>query len=78
MLCFLSHPTIPFPNTQAERDTKAMKLLWKSPMDFRPITETADFAAVSEALSTATRQGWNVLRAFGAHAEDSIADWPGG
>ena len=60
-LRFLTDPTVPFTNNQAERDIRLMKLKQKISGCFRADTGAQTFATLRPVLSTAKKQGWNIL-----------------
>jgi transposase len=60
-LRFLRDPTVPFTNNQAERDLRMMKVRQKIPGGFRTETGAHTFATLRTVLSTARKQGWNIL-----------------
>jgi transposase len=62
VLRFLHDPTVPFTNNQAERDARMMKLRQKISGGFRTRASADDFATIRSVLSTARKQGWNILR----------------
>jgi transposase len=64
VLRFLSDPDVPFTNTQAERDARMMKLRQKISGGFRSQAGAEDFATIRAALSTAKKQGWDILAAL--------------
>ena len=60
-LRFLTNPDVPFTNHQAERDMRMMKLKQKISGCFRAETGAQTFATLRTVLSTARKQGWNIL-----------------
>jgi len=60
-LRFLRDPTVPFTNNQAERDLRRMKVRQKISGGFRSDTGAQTFATLRTVLSTARKQGWNIL-----------------
>ena len=62
MLRFLSDPAVPFTNNLAEQDGRMMKLRQKISGGFRSEDGAKDFAVIRSMLSTARKQGWNILR----------------
>jgi transposase len=63
-LRFLHDPTVPFTNNQAERDGRMMKLRQKISGGFRSLEGAMDFALIRSFLSTASKQGWNIIDAL--------------
>ena len=63
-LRFLRDPTVPFTNNQAERDGRMMKLRQKISGGFRSLEGAMDFAVIRSFVSTAKKQGWNVIDAL--------------
>jgi transposase len=61
VLRFLSDPKVPFTNTLAERDARMMKLRQKISGGFRSKAGAEDFSAVRSLISTARKQGWDIL-----------------
>jgi transposase len=60
-LRFLHDPAVPFTNNQAERDLRMMKIRQKISGGFRSDTGAQTFATLRTVLSTARKQGWNIL-----------------
>jgi len=74
VLRFLSNPAVPFTNNQAERDGRMMKLRQKISGGFRSVTGAEDFAIIRSLLSTAKKQGWDMLRTLTACSDTLIAE----
>ena len=66
VLRFLSNPAVPFTNNLAEQDGRMMKLRQKISGGFRCEAGAADFATIRSVLSTARKQGWNLLQTLTA------------
>jgi transposase len=64
VLRFLHDPSVPFTNNQAERDLGMMKVRQKISGGFRTNTDAQTFATLRTVLSTARKQGWNILATF--------------
>ena len=64
VLRFLSDPTVPFTNNLAERDGRMMKLRQKISGGFRSYDGAEDFAVIRSLISTARKQGWDILQAL--------------
>ena len=64
VLRFLADPDIPFSNNQAEQDARMMKLRQKISGGFRSQHGANRFADIRTLLSTARKQGWDVLHAL--------------
>ena len=74
VLRFLSDPTVPFTNNLAERDGRMMKLRQKISGGFRSEDGATDFGVIRSLLSTAKKQGWNLLQTLIANPNNLIAD----
>ena len=61
VLRFLTDPRVPFTNNLAERDARMMKLRQKISGGFRSEDGAKDFAVIRSVLSTAKKQGWDIL-----------------
>jgi transposase len=64
VLRFLADPNVPFTNNQAERDLRMMKVKQKISGSFRSLDGALDFAVIRSFISTAKKQGWNVIHAL--------------
>ena len=62
VLRFLTDPSVPFTNNLAEQDGRMMKLRQKISGGFRAEHGAKDFAVIRSVLSTARKQGWNMLQ----------------
>jgi transposase len=74
VLRFLSDPTVPFTNNLAERDGRRMKLRQKISGGFRSVDGAEDFAVIRSMLSTARKQGWDILQALARRPDHLIAE----
>jgi transposase len=74
VLRFLTDPLVPFTNNLAERDGRMMKLRQKISGGFRSEDGAEDFGVIRSLLSTARKQGWNLLKALTTQPERLIAD----
>ena len=74
VLRFLTDPSVPFTNNLAERDGRMMKLRQKISGGFRAENGAKDFAVIRSVLSTARKQGWNMLRTLTSEPARLIAD----
>ena len=73
-LRFLHDPTVPFTNNQAERDGRMMKLRQKISGGFRSLQGAMDFALIRSFVSTARKQGWNMLQTLTAEPAHLMAE----
>jgi transposase len=74
VLRFLTDPLVPFSNNLAERDGRMMKLRQKISGGFRSTEGAMEFAVIRSLLSTARKQGWDILQTLNANPESLIAD----
>ncbi len=74
VLRFLADPAVPFTNNLAERDGRMMKLRQKISGGLRSGDGAQDFAVIRSVLSTARKQGWNMLRTLASEPARLIAD----
>jgi transposase len=70
VLRFLSDPDVPFTNNQAEQDGRKVKQ--KICGGFRSEDEADTFLVNRTVISTAKKQGWNVLRTLAQHSSTLI------
>jgi transposase len=61
VLRFLTDPSVPFTNNQAEQDLRMMKVRQKISGCFRTAGGAEDFAVLRTVLSTARKQGWRLF-----------------
>jgi transposase len=73
VLRFLTDPSVPFTNNQAESDLRMMKVRQKISGCFRTAAGAEDFAALRTVLSTARKQGWNLIQTLQESPETLIA-----
>jgi transposase len=74
VLRFLTDPTVPFTNNIAEQDGRMMKLRQKISGGFRSEEGAKDFAVIRSVLSTARKQGWNILQTLTGDPARMITD----
>ena len=74
VLRFLTDPRVPFTNNLAERDGRMMKLRQKISGGFRCEGGAKDFAVIRSVLSTARKQGWDILQTLTGHPARLIAE----
>ena len=74
VLRFLTDPRAPFTNNLAERDGRRMKLRQKISGGFRSEDGAKDFGVIQSVLSTARKQGWDILQALTGDPKRLIAD----
>jgi transposase len=73
VLRFLSDPAVPFTNNLAERDGRMMKLRQKISGGFRSTEGASDFAVVRFLISTAKKQGWDVMHTLNQSPDTLLA-----
>ena len=73
VLRFLADPTVPFTNSEAERDARMMKLRQKISGGFRSSDGAQDFATLRSLLATARKQGWGLLTTLASDPAHLIA-----
>jgi transposase len=73
VLRFLTDPNVPFTNNEAERDLRMMKVKQKISGSFRSLEGALDFAVIRSFISTAKKQGWNVIHALAQDAQIHIS-----
>ena len=64
VLRFLADPAVPFTNNQAEQDLRMMKVKQKISGGFRTEAGARTFVVLRTVLSTARKQGWNILHSL--------------
>ena len=74
VLRFLPDPRVPFTNNLAERDGRMMKLRQKISGGFRSEEGAKDFAVIRSVLSTARKQGWDILATLTADPARLISE----
>jgi transposase len=73
VLRFLTDPRVPFTNNLVERDGRMMKLRQKISGGFRSEAGAEDFAVIRSLLSTARKQGWDLLQTLTSDPKHLIA-----
>jgi transposase len=73
VLRFLNDRDVPFTNNLAEQDGRMMKLRQKISGGFRSQEGAKDFAIIRSVLSTARRQGWNMLQTLTSEPASLLA-----
>ena len=73
VLRFLSEPDVPFTNNQAERDLRMMKCKQKVSGGFPAFDFAVAFANIRSFLSTASKQGFNLLEVITAALQDDVS-----
>src|SRR3954452_13198244 len=73
VLRFLTDPQVPFTNNLVERDGRMMKLRQKISGGFRSEAGAEDFAVIRSLLSTARKQGWDLLQTLTSDPRHLIA-----
>jgi transposase len=76
VLRFVENFAVPFTNNQAEQDIRMMKVKMKISGGFRTTDGAATFAALRSVISTARKQGWNILQTLTKPAKNLIAALP--
>jgi transposase len=72
VLRFLYDFAVPFTNNLAERDIRVMKVKMKISGAFRTRVGARTFACLRSVISTAPKQGWNILQTLAATPETLI------
>lgn len=72
VLRFLSDFTVPFSNNLAEQDIRMMKVRMKISGCFRTIGGAETFATLRSVISTARKQGWNILHTLACAPGDLL------
>ena len=71
-LRFLGDPDVPFSNNLAEGDVRMTKLRQKISGGFRTTDGAEDFATIRSFISTARKQGWNMIEALGKDPDELL------
>ena len=73
-LRFLTDPSVPFTNNLAEQDGRMMKLRQKISGGFRSTEGAEEFAVIRTLISTARKQGWDLLAALTGQPDTLVAE----
>lgn len=73
VLRFLHDPRVPFTNNEAERAGRMMKLRQKISGGFRSLQGAHDFVVIRSLLSTAKKQGWDLISTLNTDPQRLIA-----
>ena len=73
VLRFIENFAVPFTNNQAEQDVRMMKVKMKISGGFRTKAGADTFAALRSTISTARKQGWNILSSLLSPSESLIS-----
>jgi transposase len=76
ILRFLYDFAVPFTNNEAERDLRMMKVKMKISGGFRTMAGARTFARIRSVISTARKQGWNILHTLVANPATLIQALP--
>jgi transposase len=64
---------VPFTNNQAEQDVRMMKIRQKVSGSFRTTEGAENFSILRSVISTARKQGWNILHTLAAQNPIELA-----
>ncbi len=73
VLRFLTDLEVGFTNNEAERDLRMMKLRQKISGGFRSAQGAENFAILRSVITTARKQGWNIIEALMSPSDRLIA-----
>ena len=73
VLRFLTDLEVGFTNNEAERDLRMMKLRQKISGGFRSAQGAGNFAILRSVITTAIKQGWNIIEALTSPSDRLIA-----
>ena len=73
VLRFLTDLEVGFTNNEAERDLRMMKLRQKISGGFRSVQGAENFAILRSVITTARKQGWNIIEALMSPSDRLIA-----